>query len=233
VAGHVADGQADVPAREFHDVVPVAADRHVGAGRDIACGKPHTWDLGEPVRQQAPLQGLGDPVLALGLPGLGDVLDGSDHPQRLPVRADTHLGRSQQHTLGTVGTGDAVLDVGEIVVIGPPERSLGVGPDPRGILGIHLVNGRLERDGNSWGTCPWMRYISSDHENRFCGIAHFQLPIWATCWASASCPSRWRSLRSDSSRSVISFLSCRLVSESWEVRCRTRASSLAAARSSA
>ena len=35
-----------------------------------------------------PLQDLGDPVL--GLPDLGDVLDGSDHPQWLPVRAHTH-----------------------------------------------------------------------------------------------------------------------------------------------
>ena len=40
------------------------------------------------------------------------------------------------------------------MVIGPPERSVGVGPDPRGILGIHLVNGRLERDGKLLGDVP-------------------------------------------------------------------------------
>jgi hypothetical protein len=84
LAGHVADGQANLPVWELHDGVPVAADLHVGAGRDVARGEQHAGKLGEPIRQKAPLQCLGDPVLAFGFPALGDVLDGPEHPQGSP-----------------------------------------------------------------------------------------------------------------------------------------------------
>src|SRR5215216_309286 len=148
------DGQADLPVWELHDVVPVTADLHVGAGRDVARGQQHAGKLGEPIRQKAPLQRLGDPVLAFGLPALGDVLDGPEHSQGLPVRADAHLGLSEQHTLHAVIPSDAVLDVGEIMVISSSECLLDVRPNSRSILGIHLRNGHLEGGGKRLWDVP-------------------------------------------------------------------------------
>jgi hypothetical protein len=166
-----------------------SSDLHVGAGQDVARGQQHAGKSGEPIRQKAPLQRLGDPVLAFGLPALGDVLDGSEHSQGLSVGADAQLGLSEQHTLNAVVPGDAVFDVGEIVVVGSSECLLDVGPNSRSILGFTCATAISKAAGNACGTCPWMRYISSDHETRFCGIIHSQLPMWATCWASASCAS--------------------------------------------
>jgi hypothetical protein len=164
-----------------------SSDLHVGAGQDVARGQQHAGKSGEPIRQKAPLQRLGDPVLAFGLPALGDVLDGSEHSQGLSVGADAQLGLSEQHRLNAVVPGDAVFDVGEIVVVGSSECLLDVGPNSRSILGFTCATAISKAAGNACGTCPWMRYISSDHETRFCGIIHSQLPMWATYWASASC----------------------------------------------
>ena len=63
VTGHVPDDQTDQATGQRDDVVPVAADVHVGRCGYVARGECDTRDLGEARREQAALEGLGDLVL--------------------------------------------------------------------------------------------------------------------------------------------------------------------------
>jgi hypothetical protein len=55
----------DAPTGHRDHVVPVAADLGLAGRRQVASGRVEPRQAGQPLRQQAALQGLGDPVLAL------------------------------------------------------------------------------------------------------------------------------------------------------------------------
>src|SRR4051794_15781377 len=62
-ADDVADGEPDAPAADGKDVVPVAAEARRGRRRQVAGGDLEARDHGELLRQQRPLQRLGDAAL--------------------------------------------------------------------------------------------------------------------------------------------------------------------------
>ena len=63
-AGHVADGHAEPPARQREGVVPVTTEPGLGR-REVAALEPHPQNVRQH-REQAPLQGVREPALALG-----------------------------------------------------------------------------------------------------------------------------------------------------------------------
>ncbi len=72
LAGHVAHHQPDPPAGHRDHVVPVAPHLGLRGGGQVAGGHREPGQLREAVGQQAPLERLGDPVLALVDPGAVD-----------------------------------------------------------------------------------------------------------------------------------------------------------------
>ena len=61
----IADHQRDAPVGALEHVVPVAADGRLVTRGQVTRRQLETLDLGQPLRQQAALQGLGDAVLLL------------------------------------------------------------------------------------------------------------------------------------------------------------------------
>ena len=65
VAGHVAHHERDAPVGALEDVVPVAADGGAARARQVARRQLEAVDRRQPLGQQAALERLRDPVLAL------------------------------------------------------------------------------------------------------------------------------------------------------------------------
>jgi hypothetical protein len=68
VPGHVTDAQGDAAVGQGEHVVPVAADLDVAGGRQVVRRQLQAVELGQPLGEQAALQGARDLRLALQLP---------------------------------------------------------------------------------------------------------------------------------------------------------------------
>src|SRR5437762_2895461 len=88
--------------------------------------RPTTWD--------------GDPMFALRLLALRDVLNRPDHPERSSIRADAQSGLPEQHAFRPIRSDDAVLARRQIVVAASREGCLQVGADAGGVLFFHELH---------------------------------------------------------------------------------------------
>ena len=85
LADHVADDEGDAAMLEVDDVVPVAADVHTDRAGQVAGGEGDAADRREPLRQDAPLHGLGDRAFGLVAPGSVERLPALAHERDEPL----------------------------------------------------------------------------------------------------------------------------------------------------